>query len=213
MNCPKCSSHTKTSNSRAVGNGRRRKRKCENESCGHEFHTWELLEGKGKGDKFRADLLNSARCESCGQTAELSEIYPAPDGTSTQRMYRCTSCLAESYTVESPGEDRHDAMALYGPVVVKRAGPRTPYDRDELARSLSGIRGKALDERTFRKLVSHIDERVSTRTEIISAEITDWTLDFLKEHSRLAYALHLFSLGRVADAEQFVKCLDEDDDE
>lgn len=192
MICPKCSSGTRTKDSRTADEGHHRKRTRVCKGCGHTFKTVEHLDAEGG----QAEWATPA-CAACGAAgAVLVENHLTSDGVSLQRIYRCESCGNHTYTVESLGTGTKDSLPLRGPLVVSGSGRRIPYDRNRLMDGLAHLRGPHLAEDAFRQLIDHVEEVVTPVSVVDASEIEDRILGFLRKTSRMAYCHHLLKSGK-----------------
>src|SRR6478609_4334794 len=123
------------------------------------------------------------RCPFCGHDeTQVKDSRPSEDGAAIRRRRLCPECSGRFTTFER--------VQLRELTIVKRSGRRTPFERDELMRSIAiALRNRPVDPERVEKLVSGIVRQLESmgETEIPSHAVGELIMKALKSLDEVAY--------------------------
>lgn len=145
------------------------------------------------------------RCPYCSSlNTQVKDSRPTDDHTSIRRRRICDDCGGRFTTFER--------VQLRELTVVKRAGRRTPFDRDKLMRSVEiALRKRPVDSERVERMVNGIVRQLESmgESEIDSAMIGELVMEGLKQLDDVAYVRFASVYRNFREAKDFSDLLGE----
>jgi transcriptional repressor NrdR len=144
------------------------------------------------------------RCPFCGELdSRVIDSRPADEGNAIRRRRECVQCLRRFTTYEKVEETPL--------IVVKKDGRREVFSRDKLLNGLLKAcekRPVSLDQ--LQRIVNQIEQsfRNDLRTEVLSAEIGEMSMEALRGVDAVAYVRFASVYRQFTDVESFRKELE-----
>jgi transcriptional repressor NrdR len=151
------------------------------------------------------------RCPFCHHDdTQVKDSRPTEDNSAIRRRRFCLACGSRFTTFER--------VQLRELTVVKSNGEKVPFDRDNVARSLSiALRKRPVDEDRIERIVNSIQRRLETlgESEIATRVVGEMIMDQLADLDQVAYvrfASVYRNFREAKDFGEFVGKLDGDED-
>lgn len=145
------------------------------------------------------------RCPYCSSlNTQVKDSRPTDDHTSIRRRRICDDCGGRFTTFER--------VQLRELTVVKRAGRRTPFDRDKLMRSVEiALRKRPVESERVERMVNGIVRQLESmgESEIDSAMIGELVMEGLKQLDDVAYVRFASVYRNFREAKDFSDLLGE----
>src|ERR1700689_5204216 len=123
------------------------------------------------------------RCPFCGHDdSRVKDSRPSEDNSAIRRRRHCPACGGLSTTFEG--------VQLRELIVEKKPGPREPFERDKLERSLShALRKRPVEAERVDRMVTGIVRRLESmgENEIASTMIGELVMQALSSLDKVAY--------------------------
>ena len=123
------------------------------------------------------------KCPFCqSPDTQVIETREVEDGTALRRRRRCGHCDKRFTTYER--------AEVSFPVVVKKDGRRTDYDRDKLRASfLLALRKRPVSADAVDTAIGHVEQQLlqSGARELPAAQIGNWVMEELRALDSIAY--------------------------
>ena len=123
------------------------------------------------------------RCPFCGnEDTQVKDSRPAEDSSAIRRRRFCPACGSRFTTFER--------VQLRELTVVKKTGPRVPFDREKLARSVHiATRKRPVEPERVERMINGIVRRLESlgESEIPSDTIGELVMDALSSLDQVAY--------------------------
>lgn len=143
------------------------------------------------------------RCPFCGHAeSQVKDSRPSEDGAAIRRRRLCPECEGRFTTFER--------VQLRELTIVKRAGRRTPFDRDKLARSISiALRKRPIDPERVERMISAIVRQLESmgETELPSSAVGELVMKQLKQLDDVAYVRYASVYRDFRETEDFARFL------
>jgi transcriptional repressor NrdR len=144
------------------------------------------------------------KCPFCGQPdTQVAETRTADDDSSIRRRRRCAECERRFTTYE------HAELAL--PMVVKRDGRRTEFDRKKLQSSLYiALRKRPVGVQQIERAIDDIETRLrgSGEREIAAQRLGEWVMAELQRLDKVAYVRFASVYRNFEDVDDFRDAVD-----
>jgi len=145
------------------------------------------------------------KCPFCqSPDTQVIETREVEDGTALRRRRRCGQCDKRFTTYE---------RAEVGfPVVVKKDGRRTDYDRNKLRASfLLALRKRPVSAEAVDTAIGHVEQKLlqSGARELASTQIGNWVMAELRRLDSIAYVRFASVYHSFKDLGQFLDVLQE----
>jgi transcriptional repressor NrdR len=145
------------------------------------------------------------RCPYCSSlNTQVKDSRPTDDHASIRRRRICDDCGGRFTTFER--------VQLRELMVIKRAGRRTPFDRDKLMRSVEiALRKRAVESERVERMVNGIVRQLESmgESEIDSAMIGELVMEGLKQLDDVAYVRFASVYRNFREAKDFSDLLGE----
>jgi transcriptional repressor NrdR len=145
------------------------------------------------------------KCPFCqSPDTQVIETREVEDGTALRRRRRCAQCDRRFTTYER--------AEVSFPVVVKKDGRRTEYDRDKLRSSfLLALRKRPVSAEAVDTAIGRVEERLlqSGGRELPSSQIGSWVMEELRSLDSIAYVRFASVYHSFKDLGQFLEVLQE----
>lgn len=145
------------------------------------------------------------KCPFCqSPDTQVIETREVEDGTALRRRRRCGQCDKRFTTFER--------AEVSFPVVVKKDGRRTEYDRDKLRASfLLALRKRPVSADAVDTAIGRVEQRLlqSGAREVASSQIGSWVMEQLRALDAVAYVRFASVYRSFKDPSQFVDVLQE----
>lgn len=145
------------------------------------------------------------KCPFCQSTdTQVIETRDVEDGTALRRRRRCGDCDKRFTTYER--------AEVSFPVVVKKDGRRTDYDRDKLRASfLLALRKRPVSADAVDTAIGRVEQLLlqSGARELPSTQIGAWVMDELRTLDGIAYVRFASVYHSFKDLSQFIDVLQE----
>ena len=146
------------------------------------------------------------RCPFCGHAeSQVKDSRPSEDNAAIRRRRFCTECGGRFTTFER--------VQLRELTIVKRAGRRTPFDREKLVRSIAiAIRKRPIDAERSDRMVSGIVRQLESwgETDIPSSVVGEMVMKALKGLDEVAYVRYASVYRDFRETSDFAKFLTEE---
>ena len=146
------------------------------------------------------------RCPFCGnEESQVKDSRPSEDGAAIRRRRLCPECNGRFTTFER--------VQLRELTIVKRAGRRTPFDRDKLARSITmALRKRPVEPERVERMISSIVRQLESmgETELPSSAVGELVMKQLKALDDVAYVRYASVYRDFRETEDFAKFLGEE---
>lgn len=145
------------------------------------------------------------RCPYCdhGET-QVVETRESDEGDAVRRRRRCHACDKRFTTYER--------TALAMPVVVKKNGDRTEFDREKLRASMSlALRKRNVSVDLINASIAHIEESLFTSgvSEVSTSRIGELVMRELKKLDKVAYVRFASVYRQFEDVDEFSRLIKE----
>ena len=145
------------------------------------------------------------KCPFCqSDDTQVIETRDVEDGTALRRRRRCGHCDKRFTTYER--------AEVSFPVVVKKDGRRTDYDRDKLRASfLLALRKRPVSADAVDTAIGHVEQQLlqSGARELPAAQIGTWVMEELRALDGIAYVRFASVYHSFKDLSQFLDVLQE----
>jgi transcriptional repressor NrdR len=145
------------------------------------------------------------RCPFCGHhDTQVVETRDSDEGDSTRRRRRCQSCDKRFTTYER--------AEIELPVIVKRDGRRTDYDRAKLKGSLMiALRKRPVGAEALETAIESIEARLRQcgDKEVSSTQLGEWVMQELRKLDKVAYVRFASVYRSFDDVSEFVAAIKE----
>ncbi|HET8694017.1 MAG TPA: transcriptional regulator NrdR [Aquabacterium sp.] len=145
------------------------------------------------------------RCPFCGHhDTQVVETRDSDEGDSTRRRRRCQSCDKRFTTYER--------AEIELPVIVKRDGRRTDYDRAKLKSSLLiALRKRPVGAEALEGAIESIEARLRQcgDKEVSSTQLGEWVMQELRKLDKVAYVRFASVYRSFDDVSEFVAAIKE----
>ena len=143
------------------------------------------------------------RCPFCGHAeSQVKDSRPSEDGAAIRRRRMCPECEGRFTTFER--------VQLRELTIVKRAGRRTPFDRDKLARSIAlATRKRPIEPERIEKMISSIVRELESmgEAELPSSAVGELIMKHLKSLDDVAYVRYASVYRDFREAGEFATFL------
>lgn len=147
------------------------------------------------------------KCPFCGhEDTQVKDSRPTEDGAVVRRRRQCLNCSGRFTTYER--------IQLRELMIIKKAGNRTPFDRDKLARSVAlAVHKRPVAPERVERLVTGIQRRLESmgEAETPSSVIGEMVMEGLANLDPVAYvrfASVYRNFREARDFEQFIEELE-----
>ena len=145
------------------------------------------------------------RCPFCGHhDTQVVETRDSDEGDSTRRRRRCQSCDKRFTTYER--------AEIELPVIDKRDGRRTDYDRAKLKGSLMiALRKRPVGAEALETAIESIEARLRQcgDKEVSSTQLGEWVMQELRKLDKVAYVRFASVYRSFDDVSEFVAAIKE----
>lgn len=146
------------------------------------------------------------RCPFCGHNeSQVKDSRPSEDGAAIRRRRLCPECGGRFTTFER--------VQLRELTIVKRAGRRTPFDREKLVRSISiATRKRPVDPERVERMVNSITRQLESmgETELASSVVGELVMKALKSLDDVAYVRYASVYRDFRETQDFARFLGEE---
>jgi transcriptional repressor NrdR len=145
------------------------------------------------------------RCPYCDHAeTQVVETRESEEGDAVRRRRRCTQCDKRFTTYER--------TALAMPVVVKKNGDRTDFDREKLRASMTlALRKRNVSVDLINASIARIEEKLFTSgvSEVSTARIGELVMRELKRLDKVAYVRFASVYRQFEDVDEFSRLIKE----
>jgi len=145
------------------------------------------------------------RCPYCDHAeTQVVETRESEEGDAVRRRRRCTQCDNRFTTYER--------TALAMPVVVKKNGDRTDFDREKLRASMTlALRKRNVSVDLINASIARIEEKLFTSgvSEVSTARIGELVMRELKRLDKVAYVRFASVYRQFEDVDEFSRLIKE----
>lgn len=145
------------------------------------------------------------RCPYCDHAeTQVVETRESDEGDAVRRRRRCTACDKRFTTYER--------TALAMPVVVKKNGDRTDFDREKLRASMTlALRKRNVSVDLINASIARIEEKLFTSgvSEVSTARIGELVMRELKRLDKVAYVRFASVYRQFEDVDEFSRLIKE----
>jgi len=145
------------------------------------------------------------RCPYCDHAeTQVVETRESDEGDAVRRRRRCTQCDKRFTTYER--------TALAMPVVVKKNGDRTDFDREKLRASMTlALRKRNVSIDLINASISRIEEKLFTSgvSEVGTARIGELVMRELKKLDKVGYVRFASVYRQFEDVDEFSRLIKE----
>ena len=137
--------------------------------------------------------------------SQVKDSRPSEDGQAIRRRRFCPACAGRFTTFER--------VQLRELMIVKRAGRRTPVDRDKLVRSVSiALRKRPVEADRIEQMVSGIVRQLESRgeTDIASSVVGGLVMEALKAVDEIGYVRYASVYRDFRETQDFARFLGEE---
>ena len=144
------------------------------------------------------------KCPFCSHPeTQVMETRVAEDGSFTRRRRQCTACVKRFTTYERPD--------VSFPMVVKKDGRRTEYDRNKLKASLAlALRKRPVPAAAIDAAIEHVEEQLlsSGTRELTSSRMGEMVMHELHQLDKVAYIRFASVYRSFEDVDEFKHLVD-----
>jgi transcriptional repressor NrdR len=145
------------------------------------------------------------RCPYCDHAeTQVVETRESEEGDAVRRRRRCTACDKRFTTYER--------TALAMPVVVKKNGDRTDFDREKLRASMTlALRKRNVSVDLINASIARIEEKLFTSgvSEVSTSRIGELVMRELKRLDKVAYVRFASVYRQFEDVDEFSRLIKE----
>jgi transcriptional repressor NrdR len=146
------------------------------------------------------------RCPFCGsEESQVKDSRSSEDGAAIRRRRLCPECGGRFTTFER--------VQLRELTILKRSGRRTPFERDNLARSISNaLRKRPVDTERVERMISTIVRQLESmgETELPSSAVGELVMKQLKQIDDVAYVRYASVYRDFRETQDFARFLGEE---
>ncbi|MEO8299239.1 MAG: transcriptional regulator NrdR [Burkholderiales bacterium] len=145
------------------------------------------------------------RCPYCGnEETQVAETRESDEGDAVRRRRRCLSCDKRFTTYER--------ATLAMPVVVKKNGNRTDFDREKLRASMTlALRKRNVSVDLIDAAIARIEDKLYTggATEVGTSRVGELVMRELKRLDKVAYVRFASVYREFEDVDEFSRLIKE----
>jgi transcriptional repressor NrdR len=145
------------------------------------------------------------KCPFCSHSeTQVVETRVAEDGSFTRRRRQCSACAKRFTTYERPD--------VNFPMVVKKDGRRTEYNRNKLKASLAlALRKRSVSAAAIDAAIEHLEEQILSAgvRELPSSRIGEMVMQELHQLDKVAYIRFASVYRSFEDVDDFQSLVNE----
>jgi transcriptional repressor NrdR len=146
------------------------------------------------------------RCPFCGHPeSQVKDSRPSEDGSAIRRRRLCPECGGRFTTFER--------VQLRELTILKRSGRRSPFERENLARSIAvALRKRPVDPERVERMVSGIVRQLESmgETELPSSVVGEMVMNALKALDEVAYVRYASVYRDFRQTDDFARFLSDE---